>query len=257
MEFILDWKSIGSLLATFVFIRTAIHDFLPPEVYQVLKRLFLNIFTSLQPKISILIEEYDNSYNNDIYDAVQLYLSSKCFSSAQVLKLAKSRNSKNLTFSMDANQKLEETFEDIKVKWSFHCVEKKSSGLGYARPHENRYFELSFHRKYKHRVQSSYIPHIMEVAEVIKFKTRERKLYTNRSADEDGRLWSSVPFSHPSTFDTVAIDPALKKEIKEDLMKFVNRREFYSRVGRAWKRGYLLYGPPGTGKTSLCRVIHS
>ncbi|KAJ6947980.1 AAA-ATPase [Populus alba x Populus x berolinensis] len=32
----------------------------------------------------------------------------------------------------------------------------------------------------------------------------------------------------------------------EDLKAFASGREFYHRVGRAWKRGYLLYGPPGS-----------
>ncbi|KAF8400260.1 hypothetical protein HHK36_013557 [Tetracentron sinense] len=257
MELLLDWKSIGSALATFMFLRTAIREFLPPEVYQALRRLLFKIFSSLQPSVSILIEEFDNSFTNEIYESVQSYLSSKCFSSAQVLKLSRSRNSKNLTFSMDANQKLEETFDGFKVKWSFHTVEKKSSsgGLGYGRPQDNRYFQLSFHPKYKEKIQSSYIPHVIGVAEIIEFKNRERKLYTNRSAEDDRRLWSSVPFSHPSTFDTLAMDPFLKQEIKDDLIKFKNRREFYARVGRAWKRGYLLYGPPGTGKTSLIAAI--
>ncbi|PIA40886.1 hypothetical protein AQUCO_02400149v1 [Aquilegia coerulea] len=255
MDVILDWKSIGSLLATFMFIRTAINDFLPPEIYQYLKRFFSKIFSSLLPKVTIIIEEFDGAYTNDIFEAVQAYLSSKCFSSAQVLKLSRPKNFKNLTFSMNTNQSFEETFEGIKIKWSFYSVEKKTSNLGYSRSLENRLFELSFHRKYKESVHSSYIPHVMEVAEAIKFRNRERKLYTNRAYNEDGRIWSSIPFSHPSTFDTLAIDPVLKEDIKQDLMRFVRRKEFYSRVGRAWKRGYLLYGPPGTGKTSLIAAI--
>ncbi|XLR20948.1 hypothetical protein S83_048860, partial [Arachis hypogaea] len=32
---------------------------------------------------------------------------------------------------------------------------------------------------------------------------------------------------------------------------FLRRKEYYKRVGKAWKRGYFLYGPPGTGKSSL------
>ncbi|GLJ26099.1 hypothetical protein SUGI_0500550 [Cryptomeria japonica] len=28
-------------------------------------------------------------------------------------------------------------------------------------------------------------------------------------------------------------------------------KEFYSQIGRSWKRAYLLHGPPGTGKSSL------
>ncbi|KAF8400259.1 hypothetical protein HHK36_013556 [Tetracentron sinense] len=253
MELLLDWKSIGSVLATFMFVRTAILEFLPPEIYQVLKRLFSRIFSSLQPSVSIIVEEFDKSVTNEVYEAVQFYLSSQCFSSAQVLKLSRPKNSKNLTFTMDANQMLHDTFDGFKVNWSFHTVEKKSSSgiLGYP----TRFYQLSFHPKYKEKIHSAYIPHVMEVAKIIEFKNRERKLYTNRSSQDDYMLWTFVPFSHPSTFDTLAMDPVLKQEIKEDLIKFKNRKEFYTRVGRTWKRGYLLYGPPGTGKTSLIAAI--
>ncbi|CAA0839254.1 P-loop containing nucleoside triphosphate hydrolases superfamily protein [Striga hermonthica] len=40
-----------------------------------------------------------------------------------------------------------------------------------------------------------------------------------------------------------------------DLDRFVRRRDYYRRVGKAWKRGYLLYGPPGTGKSSLVAAM--
>ena len=64
-----------------------------------------------------------------------------------------------------------------------------------------------------------------------------------------------VNLQHPSTFDTLAIDPEVKKELMQDLDRFVRRRTFYKRVGKAWKRGYLLYGPPGTGKSSLVAAM--
>ncbi|KAK9097417.1 hypothetical protein Sjap_022914 [Stephania japonica] len=202
-----------------------------------------------------MVEEFENSFTNELFDNVLTYLSSKCFDSAQILKLSKPKSSKNLTYTMDHDQNFEDEFDGIKLNWSLHVVEKKSSNLGYIGLSENRYFQLTFHRKFKDKVHKSYIPHVMEIAEMMKFKSRERKLYTNRSTNENGRLWSSVPFTHPSTFDTVAMDPDLKNEIKSDLMKFVTKQEFYSRVGRAWKRGYLLYGPPGTGKTTLIAAI--
>ncbi|KAI3722833.1 hypothetical protein L2E82_33951 [Cichorium intybus] len=40
-----------------------------------------------------------------------------------------------------------------------------------------------------------------------------------------------------------------------DLDRFIQRRDYYRKVGKAWKRGYLLYGPPGTGKSSLIAAM--
>ncbi|GLT82748.1 hypothetical protein SLE2022_010980 [Rubroshorea leprosula] len=51
------------------------------------------------------------------------------------------------------------------------------------------------------------------------------------------------------------MDPELKKMIIDDLETFVGRRKFYKKVGKAWKRGYLLYDPPGTGKSSLIAAM--
>jgi chaperone BCS1 len=47
----------------------------------------------------------------------------------------------------------------------------------------------------------------------------------------------------------------MKEKIIRDLDRFRQGKEFHSRVGRPWKRGYLLYGPPGTGKSSLVAAI--
>ncbi|CAN6211794.1 unnamed protein product [Urochloa humidicola] len=51
------------------------------------------------------------------------------------------------------------------------------------------------------------------------------------------------------------MDPALKDAIIADIDRFLGRRDYYRRIGKAWKRGYLLYGPPGTGKSSLVAAM--
>lgn len=98
----------------------------------------------------------------------------------------------------------------------------------------------------------------MEKANEIRRKNQDRLLYTNSrggSLDARGHPWESVPFKHPSTFDTLAMDPSKKAEIKADLRDFADGQAFYQRTGRAWKRGYLLYGPPGTGKSSMIAAM--
>lgn len=76
-------------------------------------------------------------------------------------------------------------------------------------------------------------------------------IYTHSSNNK----WEKAHLVHPSTFETLAMDSKRKKIFINDLNKFINRKYFYNRVGRAWKRGYILYGPPGIGKTSLVAAI--
>ena len=62
-------------------------------------------------------------------------------------------------------------------------------------------------------------------------------------------------FDHPASFQTLAMEAEKKREIVEDLISFSQAKEFYARIGKAWKRGYLLYGPPGTGKSTMIAAM--
>jgi SpoVK/Ycf46/Vps4 family AAA+-type ATPase len=75
------------------------------------------------------------------------------------------------------------------------------------------------------------------------------------SSSYEYKSWSYIDFDHPTTFDTLAMDRAKKRDIIHDLDTFRNSREFYRRAGKPWKRGYLLYGPPGTGKSTMVAAM--
>ncbi|CAL4992875.1 unnamed protein product [Urochloa decumbens] len=88
-------------------------------------------------------------------------------------------------------------------------------------------------------------------------RNRQRRLFTNgpgRGGSKGGG-WSHVAFEHPATFDTLAMDPGRKQEIVDDLEMFRDGKEYYAKVGKAWKRGYLLFGPPGTGKSTMIAAM--
>ncbi|CAI0418639.1 unnamed protein product [Linum tenue] len=91
--------------------------------------------------------------------------------------------------------------------------------------------------------------------EEIREEKRAVRIYSTDCPDKQGAYWGSVILQHPASFDTLALDSDLKRMIIGDLEKFVERKEFYKKVGRAWKRGYLLYGPPGTGKSTLIAAM--
>ncbi|PAN13387.2 hypothetical protein PAHAL_2G389800 [Panicum hallii] len=70
-----------------------------------------------------------------------------------------------------------------------------------------------------------------------------------------GSSWHGITHHHPAKFDTLAMDPELKRTLIADLDRFLKRKDYYRRIGKAWTRGYLLYGPPGTGKSSLVAAM--
>ncbi|KAF5733283.1 P-loop containing nucleoside triphosphate hydrolases superfamily protein [Tripterygium wilfordii] len=78
---------------------------------------------------------------------------------------------------------------------------------------------------------------------------------TDSGDSRRSRRWTSVPFKHPATFDTMALESVLKNKVKADLESFVKAKQYYHRLGRVWKRSYLLYGPSGTGKSSFVAAM--
>lgn len=155
-------------------------------------------------------------------------------------------------------------YNGFPLKWRFICAETEKNSANDMQNNNNsvsvrsekKYFELSFDKKYKEVVLDSYLPFILDKAKEMKDEERVLKMHTlNTAYCYSGVKWDSINLEHPSTFETLAMEPEMKNVIIEDLNMFVKRREFYKKVGRAWKRGYLLYGPPGTGKSSLIAAM--
>ena len=55
----------------------------------------------------------------------------------------------------------------------------------------------------------------------------------------------------------VFLDGDIQRTVLADCRTFLGERAIYSRIGRPFKRVYLIHGPPGTGKTSLIISIAS
>ncbi|KAL6597502.1 hypothetical protein ACP70R_046942 [Stipagrostis hirtigluma subsp. patula] len=110
--------------------------------------------------------------------------------------------------------------------------------------------ELSYDAEHTDTALDRYVPFVESTAARLQRQERALRIFIN-----DGKSWRGISHHHPATFDTLAMETELKQSIIADLDRFLERRDFYRRIGKAWKRGYLLHGPPGTGKSTLVAAM--
>ncbi|KAL3527136.1 hypothetical protein ACH5RR_011792 [Cinchona calisaya] len=256
-------STVGSVAATAMVVRSVTKEFIPPEFEDYLFSGLRNLFYCFSNQLTLVIDEFDGLENNEIYEAAEVYLGPKITPTTRRLKISKAEKEKNFNLAMERGEEITEIYNGVKLKWvwvvnkietrNFHNPRDMNSTLR----SEVRSFELTFHKKNQEMVINSYLPFIVSEAKLRKHEKKTIKIFT---VDYDmmydmNNAWMSVSLDHPATFDTLAMETEMKDMILKDLERFVKRREYYRKVGKAWKRGYLLYGPPGTGKSSLIAAI--
>ncbi|XP_047313438.1 AAA-ATPase At5g57480-like [Impatiens glandulifera] len=256
------WGSMASLMGVWAFGQSLLQTVIPPELRFTLSKYINRLFNWCSTYCYYDITEIDGVNTNELYNAAQLYLSTSATANGNSrLSLTRAVNSSSLTFGLSNNDRLIDFFRGVPVQWEHVVIQRQSQTLSWRHvPDEKRGFTLRIRKRDKALILNPYLDHITDKANEIKRKNQDRFLYTNSrggggSLDSRGHPWESVPFKHPSTFDTLAMDPKKKEEIMADLKDFAKGQSFYQKTGRAWKRGYLLYGPPGTGKSSMIAAM--
>ncbi|CAN0908901.1 AAA-ATPase At5g17740 [Linum grandiflorum] len=261
LSILAKWMYINSML-------TFVNTFLPRRVqlwlYTILRRRLLFFIRSTE-YLTVTINEFPGGGSlysrNELYEAAEIYLPTKISSETNNISISKTANDKNINVTFNDGEVISDEFRGVKVKWSFYQSKQASKTQIYkidiSSGQSGNSFRLKFDKKNKNVIMDSYIPYMIETAKQMRVGERVLKIHTidNNGVYRDGKKWKSVNLDHPSSFDTLAMEPSMKKSILEDLRRFQGRKDYYKRVGRAWKRGYLLYGPPGTGKSSLIAAM--
>ncbi|KAJ8753731.1 hypothetical protein K2173_026407 [Erythroxylum novogranatense] len=248
------FANLGSIIAGVMFIWAMIQQYCPYELRQCVEKYGSKVFTFFYPYLQITFNEFtgERFMRSEAYSTIETFLGYNSSMQAKRLKASDAiKTNQPLTLSMDDFEEVADEFQGVKLRWASGKLYPKSQTISfYPSSEERRYYKLTFHKRHRDLVIGSYLPHVLKEGKAIKVKNRQRKLYTN-----SGSKWSCVVFQHPATFETVAMEPKKKKEIVDDLITFSKSEEFYTRIGRAWKRGYLLYGHPGTGKSTMIAAM--
>ncbi|KAL6618678.1 hypothetical protein ACP70R_033817 [Stipagrostis hirtigluma subsp. patula] len=244
----------ASVGASMMLVRSVVNEVVPCELRNMLLSGFSYLWPNMSSQHTIIIDKKNDAWSkNHIYDAVNAYLATRINTSMQQrLRVSSMDENDKMMVSMAEDDEMVDVYDGAEFKWCLitHENSSDSSNSFYSRQQETSSFEVSFHKKHKEKALESYLPFILATAKAIKDQERTLRIYMTEYSD-----WSAVDLHHPSTFDTLAMDQKLKQSIIDDLNMFIKRKEYYKRIGKAWKRGYLLYGPPGTGKSSLIAAM--
>ncbi|MQL76657.1 hypothetical protein Taro_009039 [Colocasia esculenta] len=247
-------STAGSLAASVVLLRTVVNDFLPHEVQEFFYAGVRKLLGDFSSEFTVVVHEYDGFFVNEIYEAARTYLAGRTSRSTRRVNASKQQDENYILVTVEPGEEVVDVFEGVQFRWRLALVvgrRQSSQDAEDGGQPEKRFFELAFPRKNKDKALGSYLSYIMATSKAMRAGEKAIKLHMLR-----GGYWnSSVNLDHPATFDTLAMDPELKRTLMEDLTNFLNSKDYYRRTGKAWKRGYLLYGPPGTGKSSLVAAM--
>ncbi|CAN6222584.1 unnamed protein product [Urochloa humidicola] len=264
-NFASSWFLLAPLLAAYV----------PRRLFQTYYNLFLRrrarrLLNYVDPYAFVEIAEcpapvrvYAHQpvvHTDTTFEEVKAYLSGTCsLDEARELRAEGARHGDGLVISVRDGEDVADEFRGATLWWSTVVARDGPTGGGGNdnNSHERRFQRLTFHLRDRRLVVDEYLPHVRRRGREILFANRRRRIYTNnRNLDSYmSKPWSYVNFDHPTTFETLALEPAKKKKIMDDLDAFRNKRDYYRRVGKVWKRGYLLSGPPGTGKSTMIAAM--
>ncbi|RWR79988.1 AAA-ATPase-like protein [Cinnamomum micranthum f. kanehirae] len=136
-----------------------------------------------------------------MYEAVEIYLCSKLSPKMRSLTVAKLEKEK-IRITIAGDKEVLDKFQGIQLRWGWTSYEVQ------------RQHFISSHPKA-----------IMDISNIF-------KVHKMQSEDLCGR-WAVVNFNHPVTLKILAMDPDLKKEVIDDLERFLRTKEFYKRIGKA------------------------
>lgn len=235
----------GSAIDGLMLLQAMLQQYFPSILHDLLERHFHKWLSFLHPHVEITFHEFTGKYmkRSKAFTAIQNYLTEYATSRAKKLKEDSVKDNRPLILSMDDYEKVTDEYNCVKNTWSSNKIVPASTTLSFYFMTQNpRYYTLKFHWRHRKLITQSYINHVLTEGKAITSRNQQLKLYTN---DPQDSMRIHAVLKHPATFESLAMHPDKKIEIMNDFTKFTDRKEYYAKIDKAWKRGYLLMVPLG------------
>ncbi|KAJ6936113.1 AAA-ATPase ASD [Populus alba x Populus x berolinensis] len=239
------WTQLSSAMTGLVLAWVMFEQYFPYQLRGYLQKYSQKLMSYAYPYIQVTFHEFTSERlkRSEAFSAIQNYLGSNSTKTAKRLKADVVRNNEPVVLTMDDYEEVTDVFEGVKVWWSSSKTVPKTQSISfYPVADERRYYRLTFHKSHRDVITEKYLEHVLKEGKAIAVRNRQRKLFTNNPSE-----WSHVVFEHPATFDTLAMETKKKEEIKKDLTKFSKGKDYYAKIGKAWKRG--------TGKSTMISAM--
>ncbi|XP_031402543.1 AAA-ATPase At2g18193-like [Punica granatum] len=151
----------ASYTASMMLARTVVNDIVPRPVQSYLWRATCQLFKAklpVQQHLTLVVEEHAGDLGrNQIFDAAELYLSTKIGTDTDRLKISKNPTKNHVMVRLARDETIHDTFEGIELKWKFVTITTRqaggsSNGPGQGSQEMKRCFELSFDKKHKDKI---------------------------------------------------------------------------------------------------------
>ncbi|GAA0173563.1 hypothetical protein LIER_41549 [Lithospermum erythrorhizon] len=176
------WTTLVSIMGVWAVFQSRMHNIFSPEIRLIFKKTFnqfINYFSPYgHPSLSVSsyeITEIDGFNTNELYDAVQLYLSTSASIAGNRLSLTRLLNSSALTFSLSNHDRVVDNYKNVPVVWEQFVMQRQSQTISWGPlPEDKRVFTLHVKKKDKSIILVSYLDFIMEKANELTRKNQDR-----------------------------------------------------------------------------------
>ncbi|KAE8655071.1 P-loop containing nucleoside triphosphate hydrolases superfamily protein isoform 1 [Hibiscus syriacus] len=224
-------SAYASISAMAMLIRTILNEMVPERMRNyITSKLYDLTAAYFSSEFVFVIEDRWHAGDNQMFRAAEVYLPTIIGPSSDSILVGFDESSDPMEppkRSIPVDCTITDDFDGMRLKWSLSSIETKKIYLP-----NKRFFHLTCKKSDRERVEQRYFPYINKTAKAIISKSETLNIYTY---DQDCSMWEPTVFKHPATFETLAMEPELKEFIMKDLDTFVERKEFFENVGRAWK----------------------